>query len=106
MMAAAPKDLALRKTGDEFYKSADIEIRTNSEVVRIDSTSSTVETQNGELVSYDYLVLASGGNPRTLDIAKDVPNVYRLRTPDDGNTIGIISDNLVIFNPNHTGSII
>ena len=96
-MVATPTELALRKSGDEFYKSVDIEIRTNSKVIKIDSKSNTVEIQDGEIVSYDYLVLASGGTPKTLEIAKDIPNVYLLRTPDDGNTIGMNETNFCIM---------
>ena len=91
MMAATPQDLLLRKEGDEFYKSVDIEIRTNSKVISIDAKRNKVEIESGENVEYDFLVLASGGRPRTLAIAKDTPNVFLLRTPDDGNTIGISS---------------
>ena len=82
----------MRKTGDEFYKSADIEFMTNSKVVRVDSDANLVETQDGETYNYDYLVLASGGSPRTLNIAKNIPNVYLLRTPEDGNAIGMNID--------------
>ena len=82
----------MRKTGDEFYKSADIEFMTNSTVVRVDSDANLVETQDGGTYNYDYLVLASGGSPRTLDIAKNIPNVYLLRTPEDGNAIGMNID--------------
>ena len=86
-MAATPQELALRKE-DEFYKSADIEVCKNSKVVKVDSNANTVETQTGELFRYDYLVLATGGKPRTLEIASGIPNVYLLRAPEDGNAIG------------------
>ena len=95
MMAATPQDLLLRKEGDEFYKSVDIEIQTNSKVISVDAKRNKVEVETGENVKYDveydFLVLASGGRPKTLAIAKDTPNVFLLRTPDDGNTIGMIS---------------
>ena len=65
---------------------------TNSKVVRVNSDANLVETQDGETYNYDYLVLASGGSPRSLDIAKNVPNVYLLRTPEDGNAIGMNID--------------
>ena len=86
-LAATPQELALRKE-DEFYKSADIEVSKNSEVVKVNSKANTVETQDGEMFNYDYLVLATGGSPRTLEIANGIPNVYLLRAPEDGNAIG------------------
>ena len=95
-LSATPQELALRKNGDEFYKSADIEFKTNSNVVRVDSGANLVETQDGETYNYDYLVLASGGSPRTLDITKNVPNVYLLRTPEDGNAIGMQIDHPIL----------
>ena len=61
-------------------------------MVRVDSGANLVETQDGDTYNYDYLVLASGGSPRTLDITKNVPNVYLLRTPEDGNAIGMDID--------------
>ena len=86
-MSATPEDLALRKT-DEFYESADIEVIKNTEIVKVNSTSNSVVTKTGEVHNYNYLVLATGGTPRTLEIAKNVPNVFLLRTPEDGNAIG------------------
>ena len=62
---------------------------------RVDSGANLVETQDGGKYNYDYLVLASGGSPRTLDITKNVPNVYLLRTPEDGNAIGMDIDHLI-----------
>ena len=61
-------------------------------MVKVDSGANLVETQDGETYNYDYLVLASGGSPRTLDITRNVPNVYLLRTPEDGNAIGMDID--------------
>ena len=88
-MAATFQELVLRKA-DEFYDSADIEVCRNSKVVKINSKANTVETQDGNLFHYDYLVLATGGIPRTLEIAKGIPNVYLLRTPAEGKAIGMM----------------
>ena len=88
-MSATPDDLALRKS-DEFYANADIEVLKNTEVVKIDSNNNSIETNTGEVHIYKYLVLATGGTPRTLEIAKGIPNVFLLRTPEDGNVIGKI----------------
>ena len=88
-MSATPDDLALRKS-DEFYANADIEVLKNTEVVKIDSNNNSIETNTGEVHIYKYLVLATGGTPRTLEIAKGIPKVFLLRTPEDGNAIGKI----------------
>ena len=65
-------------------------------MVRVDSGANLVETQDGDTYNYDYLVLASGGSPRTLDITQNVPNVYLLRTPEDGNAIGMEIDHPIL----------
>ena len=65
---------------------------TNSTVVRVDSDANLVETQDGETYNYDYLVLASGGSPRTLDIAKNIPNVYLHLTISIAKVMGILME--------------
>ena len=55
-MAATPQELALRKT-DNFYESADIEVIKNAKVVKVDSKNNTVETHDGRVFNYNYLVL-------------------------------------------------
>ena len=95
-MSSTPQDLSLRKSG-RFYDDADIEVMKNTEVMKVDSTKNAVVTQSGEVFNYNYLVLATGGTPRTLDIAKGIANIFLLRTPEDGNAIGIIA---VFYNAN------
>ena len=89
-MSSTPQDLSLRKS-DSFYDNADIEVMKNTEVMKIDSTKNAVVTQSGEVFNYNYLVLATGGTPRTLDIANGISNIFLLRTPEDGNAIGILA---------------
>ena len=96
-MAATAQELALRKTGDAFYENADVEFRRNTKVVKVNSDANTLETQGGEIFEYTHLVLASGSNPRTIPIAKDIPNVYLLRTPDDGNKIGMFLIGIFVY---------
>ena len=40
------------------------------------------------IISYDKLYIATGGQPRVLNIpGHDLENIFYLRTPDDANTI-------------------
>lgn len=51
-----------------------------------------VNGHSEEIIGYDYLVLASGGQPRELDLpGHDLGNIHYLRTPADANTIASIA---------------
>ena len=54
-------------------------------------------------LTYDNLVLATGGQPRTLSPAPgwDLQNVFVLRTVLDANRIGRASKGTVIIKPRH-----
>jgi len=103
-MSSTPQDLSLRKS-DTFYDDADIEVMKNTEVMKVDSTKNAVVTQSGEVFNYNYLVLATGGTPRTLDFAKGISNIFLLRTPEDGNAIATHSQqrNVVIIGASFVG---
>ena len=88
-MLSTSEDLMLRKEGEVFYEACDIRVIQNAKVVAVRPMENVVKTEVGDIFQYDFLVLASGGKPKTLDIAKDIPNVYLLRTPEDGNKIGM-----------------
>lgn len=47
-----------------------------------------VRTDKGTEIKYDYLVLATGGKPRSLSVpGAQLKNIYQLRSPQDGNAI-------------------
>ncbi|XP_048247566.1 apoptosis-inducing factor 3-like isoform X1 [Haliotis rufescens] len=85
-MDIKPEAIALRDA--DFYKSHDIEIQMEKEVVSVDSSGKSVKLSDGGSVQFDKLLIATGGKPRTLPIpGLDLQNVCQLRTPGDANYI-------------------
>lgn len=61
-----------------------VEVKTGMEAVSIDAAAKTVSFANGETVSYDKLVIATGAVPFVPDVAgTDLSGVFTMRTPDD-----------------------
>lgn len=70
----------------EAYAKHDIELRTGERVGAIDRAAHTVKLSSGEQLSYDKLVLTTGGRARRLNLAgADRPNVHYVRTIADIN---------------------
>jgi len=66
-----------------FYAEHDIELRTGTRVEAIDAGASTVTLGGGEAIGFDKLLLATGAEPRRLD----VPGVVTLRTLEDADAL-------------------
>ncbi|KAK5666419.1 Apoptosis-inducing factor 1, variant 2 [Batrachochytrium dendrobatidis] len=78
--------IALRNA--EHFKSMDIDIRLSTTVKSVDTRGKTVTLDSGVSITYDHLVLATGGDPRVLPIVgKELGNVFVIRTVDDANAI-------------------
>ena len=61
-----------------------VEVRTEMEAVSVDPAAKTVSFANGETVSYDKLVIATGAVPFVPNVAgTELPGVFTMRTPDD-----------------------
>ncbi len=86
------RDALLLQTPESLWRRFRLEVRTNTRVIAIDRASQTVTAVNGltgeEFTdSYDYLVLATGARPRTLDVPggvralalRDVADADRLK---------------------------
>ncbi|MHC1726201.1 MAG: NAD(P)/FAD-dependent oxidoreductase [Syntrophobacteraceae bacterium] len=71
--------------GQGPYRGADIDVRINSGVKRIDSRAQTVEVAGGERISYDRLLIATGSSPYIPPEIEgtDTEGVYALRTLAD-----------------------
>lgn len=74
----------------EWRSSADlksqfgVDIRTSTTVTEVDTENKTVTTSTGDKVSYDYLVLSPGANPKKIPIeGKDLDGVVTIRHVDD-----------------------
>tara|TARA_Y100000780_G_C13692905_1_gene420271 strand:- start:2307 stop:3479 length:1173 start_codon:yes stop_codon:yes gene_type:complete len=67
-----------------FYENRNIKFKLGRKVVKVNRLSMTVELDGGEVLSYDFLIFATGARPRILKLDKSSPkNVYYLRTFED-----------------------
>ena len=83
---AEPEWLPLRD--DAFYAEHAIEAWCGREVEHVDAMRKMLRCTDGSSLSYDVLLLATGGTPRTLDVpGADLKNVFSLRSLDDANQI-------------------
>ncbi|TPX68928.1 hypothetical protein SpCBS45565_g02795 [Spizellomyces sp. 'palustris'] len=72
----------------EFYKERGIELITSKEVKSVNIDGKKVELTDGTVQEYQYLVLASGSQPRTLDIeGNHLKNVHYLRSLIDATAL-------------------
>ena len=65
----------------EMLKDLDIELK-HVKVTKVDSKGKSVTTEEGEMVKYDKLVLATGGSPKMLPLPgfRELKGIYKLRT--------------------------
>ena len=71
-------------TPEKYMGLTGVAVRTEMEAVGIDAAAKTVTFANGEVVSYDKLVIATGAVPFVPNVSgTDLPGVFTMRTPDD-----------------------
>jgi 3-phenylpropionate/trans-cinnamate dioxygenase ferredoxin reductase subunit len=68
---------------EAFYAQHDIELRTGAEVTAIDPAAATVTLADGDAIGFDKLLIATGAQPRRLDL----PGVLTLRSVEDSDAI-------------------
>lgn len=84
--SAEPEWMPLRP--DEFFDENDIEILFGKEVVKVDPAAKRITFKDGESLSYDRLLMATGGSPRRLNVPNsDLANIFILRSFDDADAI-------------------
>jgi NADPH-dependent 2,4-dienoyl-CoA reductase/sulfur reductase-like enzyme/nitrite reductase/ring-hydroxylating ferredoxin subunit len=72
---------------ESFYREQRIE-RINSEVTSLDASSRTLRLADGQSLSYDGAVIATGGIPKHLSLpGADLPQVFVLRSKDQAQRI-------------------
>ncbi|KAJ8044206.1 Apoptosis-inducing factor 3 [Holothuria leucospilota] len=87
-MESSAESIQLRK--EDFFQVYDIEVKVEHEAVSVDTELNSVKFQNGDALSYEKLLIATGGLPRKLDIpGNDLKNICSLRSPDDANYIAL-----------------
>jgi NADPH-dependent 2,4-dienoyl-CoA reductase/sulfur reductase-like enzyme/nitrite reductase/ring-hydroxylating ferredoxin subunit len=87
LAGTAPEDwIPLQPRG--FYADHGIDLHLGCKVARIDTRLREATTLAGDAFGYDALLLATGAEPRRLNIAgSDLPNVFTLRTLADARAI-------------------
>lgn len=72
---------------ESWYEKKDIEVRTSVAATDLDTGRKVVRLSTGEDLTYDKLLLATGGRPRTLPGAEGIPGIFTLRTVEDSLAI-------------------
>lgn len=72
----------------QWYAEQQIEVRLGDPAVSIDRAAHQVQLQSGERIGYQKLLLATGSEPRRLELpGSDADNVYYLRNVGDADKI-------------------
>ncbi|HEX5511864.1 MAG TPA: FAD-dependent oxidoreductase [Actinomycetales bacterium] len=72
----------------EWYDDHRIELRLGRRAVSVDRAAHTVVLDDGEPLDYDKLLIATGAEPRRLDVpGADLLGVYYLRTLEDSEAL-------------------
>jgi NADPH-dependent 2,4-dienoyl-CoA reductase/sulfur reductase-like enzyme len=87
LAGTAPEDWIPLRTR-EYYESIQVELLTRDPAVRIIPAEHRVALRSGRTLSYGALLLATGGEPRSLSIeGAGLPHVYHLRNLADARAI-------------------
>ena len=90
----------------KWYKANKVKLKTQSVVHKINRNNKTITVNNGDVVKYDKLVIASGAVPKELPSSKGIGNAFVLRQPADANAIRQAannSDSVVIIGGGYIG---
>jgi NADPH-dependent 2,4-dienoyl-CoA reductase/sulfur reductase-like enzyme len=73
---------------EQWYKDNDVTLMLGEKAVSLDTAGKILTLENGDIVNYSKLLLATGSTPKTLDVpGGDSPHVFYLRTWDDSNRL-------------------
>jgi 3-phenylpropionate/trans-cinnamate dioxygenase ferredoxin reductase subunit len=73
---------------ESWYDDRDIELRLNTLVVGVDPEAHTVETHDGDVISYDKLLYSAGGTPTQLPVDNsDADGIHHFWTFQDARKI-------------------
>ncbi|MEH2329673.1 FAD-dependent oxidoreductase [Nostoc sp.] len=90
------KDYFIGKTSSEemplrspdFFKEHAIEVLLNKRVEQVQTSAKAIAFSSGDSLTYDALLVATGGKPRQLDIpGAELENILTLRSFDDADRI-------------------
>lgn len=72
----------------DYYEKENIDLRLNTKVESVDSKEKTVTTDDGETISYDHLVIATGSKLRKISFpGDDAEGIFYLRSFADAKRI-------------------
>ncbi|MFA5903462.1 MAG: FAD-dependent oxidoreductase [Desulfobacula sp.] len=76
-------DIAL--SGNGMFTAKDIDVRTDTAVLSVDTMGKTVKTKSGETVAYDKILFATGSRPYMPETVTglEAPGVFSLKTVAD-----------------------
>jgi 3-phenylpropionate/trans-cinnamate dioxygenase ferredoxin reductase component len=68
----------------DWFSAHHVQLHTGCRAAHLDASRHVVTLDNGQAISYDLLLLATGANPRALNLlGGNLPNVFALRTIED-----------------------
>ncbi|MCI0600214.1 MAG: FAD-dependent oxidoreductase [Beijerinckiaceae bacterium] len=92
-LAGAAEEDWIPLRSQDFYTGQGIDLMLNATVVAVDSASHTLRLANGNEVTFDALLLATGADPVRLDIpGVNLPHVHYLRTLGDSRALAAKAD--------------
>lgn len=72
----------------DWFERHHIELRTARNVTRVEPARESATLDNGEEISFDKLLLATGASPKVLQVpGAELPNTFYLRTMEDANRL-------------------
>ena len=78
----------LKFRADDFYEKHAIDLRLSTRVTAIDPAEKTVTLSDSEILTYDFLVLATGARVRKIPVpGADLDGIFYLKTLDDVDRI-------------------
>ncbi len=83
-----PDDIHVRKEAD--YEPLDLDIRVGRLATGLDAGAQTVTLDDGDVLSYDGLIIATGATPRRIPGTADLEGIHVLRTLED--SLGLRAD--------------
>ena len=92
--AIETRDELIVNTPEKYMGLTGVEVKTGMEATKVDASAKTVTFANGEVVSYDKLVIATGATPFVPNVeGAALPGVFTMRTPDDAIGLRAYVDN-------------
>ncbi|AZI58803.1 NAD(P)/FAD-dependent oxidoreductase [Nakamurella antarctica] len=74
---------------EQWYQDHDIDLRLGCRAVSVNRADHEVQLDDGTRLAYDKLLIATGAQPRTLDVpGADLAGVHYLRTMKDADALG------------------